>query len=88
MNSEEVMVSASRIIEIICYLRKVLFANYKTIAIPHFLLKSYKTTRTKNAGMAKCHACIFLLKVRLEQLNATWISAVADDSPLGLNKVD
>ena len=26
-------------------------------------------TRTKNAGMAECHACIFLLKARLERSN-------------------
>ena len=28
-------------------------------------------TRTKNAGMAKCHPCIFLLNARLKRSNAT-----------------
>lgn len=31
----------------------------KTIGITNFSHKSYKTTRTKNAGTAKCHSCIF-----------------------------
>ena len=35
-------------------------------------------TRTKNAGMASCHPCIFLLTVRLEQSNAARMSAAGE----------
>ena len=69
MNSEEVAVSASRMIEIIVVLEKCCLEIRKTVGIPNFLIKSCNPTRTKKerkpmayhhalAGISSAEGCI------------------------------